>query len=272
MRGLREEVESVLSSSRLGLGFSLVALSLQLVALCLVNYKVTLGLFSFGLILTVGLVMKANEPNATNEQRLPVETQSRQPAEVEVYRQMEALDEQQIIDEQKGHVILQYFYSFLVGGREIIGISWAGIKFIASKMAKQGHPIAVQDLLIEDTQDSYKARAKAKDLATGEERWGVAEQPKVDERGRRNMFAYPIAASKAQRNAIRCFISEVVIQEGYREWKKGPIQRAEPTKDVISKEQQAPGTSSTTESPVPEASSPIQKEPPSKQSENSDQN
>ena len=188
-------------------------------------------------------------------QKQPIETQPRQ-AEVEAYRQMDALDEQQIIDEQKGHVIDQYFYSFTVAGREIIGSSWAGIKFIASKMASLGHPIAVSELVIEEGQDSYKARAKAKDLATGEERWGVAEQPKVDEKGRRNMFAYPIAASKAQRNAIRTFVSEVVIQEGYREWKKKRTQTTEPTKDTASEQQPAPRTSSTVERPVPPEVSP----------------
>ena len=192
------------------------------------------------------------------EKQLPVETQPKQLAEVEAYRQMDALDEQQMIDEQKGHVIDQYFYSFVVGGREIIGSSWAGIKFIASKMASLGHPIAVSELVIEEGQDSYKARAKAKDLTTGEERWGVAEQPKVDEKGRRNMFAYPIAASKAQRNAIRSFVSEVVIQEGYREWKKKrqATESTEPTKDTASVQQQAPRTSSTPESPVPSPASP----------------
>jgi hypothetical protein len=163
---------------------------------------------------------------------------------------MDALDEQQMIDEQKGHVIDQYFYSFKVAGREIIGCSWAGIKFIASKMASLGHPIAVTDLVIEEGQDSYKAKAKAKDLATGEERWGVAEQAKVDEKGRRNMFAYPIAASKAQRNALRAFISEVVIQEGYREWRKRQATvSAEPAKNTAAepegKQERGEGVEST---------------------------
>jgi hypothetical protein len=189
---------------------------------------------------------------------------------------MDALDEQQMIDEQKGHVIDQYFYSFVVGGREIIGCSWAGIKFIVSKMASLGHPIAVSELVIEEGQESYKARAKAKDLATGEERWGVAEQPKVDEKGRRNMFAYPIAASKAQRNALRSFISEVVIQEGYREWKKKRTGITEPTKDITGEEEPAPripehpeeitekkppepvGTTSQAEIPIPQTPSPSQ--------------
>jgi hypothetical protein len=192
----------------------------------------------------------------------PAPTSDKARTEVEAYRQMDALDEQQIIDEQKGHVIDQYFYSFSAGGREIIGSSWAGTKFIASKMASMGHPIAVTDLVIEEGQDSYRARAKAKDLATGEERWGVAEQLKVDEKGQRNRFAYPIAASKAQRNALRSFIPEVVIQEGYREWKKKrvitePAKKQEP--ELVSagrEEAKAEGTTAAPEVPVPAQPSP----------------
>jgi hypothetical protein len=189
-------------------GFCLVALTLQLSALCLVDHRVTVGFFGF--MLAVGLV--TNQPLA-DQQSTGLDKKA-------AFEKMEALDEEQIIAEQNGKIIEEYFYSFSGNREEVVGISWTGTKFIASEMAKHGHPITVSETIVEDGGDTYRARAKSKDLATGEERWGFAEQPKADDKRRRNMFAYTIAASKAQRNAIRHFIPEVVIQQGYKEWRK----------------------------------------------------
>lgn len=136
---------------------------------------------------------------------------------------MDALDEGQIVDEIKGHVIEQYFYEFPQGNRQVVGISWAGIKYVARKMAEAGHPISIEEKHLTVTNDSYIVEAAAMDLVTKEKRWGVAECPKYmklkegDEKP--DPFALQKAFSKAQRNAIRNFIPETAIQEGYKAWK-----------------------------------------------------
>lgn len=142
----------------------------------------------------------------------------------------EKLDEQQIVDEIRGEILEQFFYELPGSGR--VGLSWSGIKFVAARMRDQGHPISVKDLDVVEAHDgrSYLARAMAVDLATNEIRWGAAEQSKFIKKSymkgndkvteeELNPFAYVLAASKAQRNAIRNFIPEVAIQEGYQAWK-----------------------------------------------------
>jgi hypothetical protein len=140
------------------------------------------------------------------------------------YEMMDALDERQIVAELKGDIIEQYFYEFQQGGRLVVGISWSGIKYVARKMSEQGHPISVEDVKFNPTEKGYLAIATAMDLATKEKRWGASEASRMvtlrsgDEK--ENPFALQVAMSKAQRNAIRNFIPEVAIQEGYKEWKQ----------------------------------------------------
>jgi hypothetical protein len=154
---------------------------------------------------------------------------------------MDALDEDQIVAEVKGDVIDQYFYTLPASMGSRTGISYSGIKWICRKLAEQGEPISVEESYITESTDgrSYLARFKAVDLKTREVRWGYAEQPRyksikiitkegADERLEPIPFAYVIAASKANRNALRQFVPEIVIQKAYEEWKtkqpasKGP--------------------------------------------------
>lgn len=44
------------------------------------------------------------------------------------YQQLDRLDEQQIVAELQGALLDQYVYSFQSGGRNVIGLSWAGVK------------------------------------------------------------------------------------------------------------------------------------------------
>lgn len=139
------------------------------------------------------------------------------------YEVMDALDEQQIVSELKGHVIEQYFYEFPQGGRQVVGISWAGIKYIARKLSDQGHGISIEDLKINEKADYYEVIAVSMDVNTKEKRYGAAQQAKTmllkDNTIKDDPFALQKAISKAQRNAIRNFIPEVAIQEGFKEWK-----------------------------------------------------
>lgn len=129
------------------------------------------------------------------------------------------MDEKAMIEEIKGNTIPQYFYEYEQGGKTIIGISFAGVKYIASRMRDEKHPISAEHTEYTETDDVFRAICYAKDLSTGEKRIGAAEQPKRYANGKDIAFAFTLAISKAERNAIRHFIDEKYIQEGYRAWK-----------------------------------------------------
>jgi len=141
-----------------------------------------------------------------------------------------ALDEDQIVEEVKGNTIEAYFYEFKNKGRVTVGISYSGVKWVARQMAGQGHPISVEHVDVSETADgkSWLAMAMAKDTSTGEKRWGNAQQRKFDAKGEENEFAYTLVVSKAQRNALRQFIPETAIQEGYKAWNKGDAAPVKP--------------------------------------------
>src|SRR5439155_18018841 len=92
----------------------------------------------------------------------------------------EALDELQIAEELRGRVLANYFYSYTSGGREIHGISWAGIKWIAREMARRGEAITIEKLEFEEGQDDdgpwMGFLARARNLLTNEIRFGYAAQ------------------------------------------------------------------------------------------------
>ena len=136
------------------------------------------------------------------------------------FEAMEVLDEEQIVNEMKGHVIDKYFYEF----SGVVGISWAGIKWVSRKLSDQGHGIDICDLQTTSTNDAYEVIAIAQDINTKERRYGASTQAKMmqlrDGSEKPDPFALQKAISKAQRNAIRNFIPEIAIQEGYKEWKQ----------------------------------------------------
>ena len=139
------------------------------------------------------------------------------------FQQLDRLDEEQILAELQGAVLDQYVYSFKSGGRQVTGLSWAGVKHIASRMG------GVQcDLLqLTDTGDAYLVVVKAT-APDGASRIGAAEQPKVQKtRGgeQPDPFALPKAVSKAQRNAIRALLPESLIAEVIKMHQQQPARR-----------------------------------------------
>lgn len=135
--------------------------------------------------------------------------------EREAFAIMERQDEDQIEAEIKGRFLEAFIYSFpQKGGGMVTGLSWAGVKEVARRM---GH-ISIVDLAISVNEDgtTYRVLAKAKDLQTDVEMYGVSEQSKVQvfrngETGT-DQFALQKAVSKAQRNAIRSLIPEGLIK------------------------------------------------------------
>ena len=151
------------------------------------------------------------------------------------YELMERLDEAQIIAEQQGHIIEEYFYVFKEEGKEKTGLSFAGIKYMANLMVTQGHPLSIIHSEIRESQDgnSWLADAVCQDLKTGEKRVGHSQTLKTrmvavwkdgrrtdEKRAEPNTFAYTQAGSKAERNAMRHFMPEAAVIKAKSEWEK----------------------------------------------------
>ncbi|MBA7602749.1 hypothetical protein ES703_09845 [subsurface metagenome] len=142
------------------------------------------------------------------------------PPEVEEAKEMEHRDEQMIIRELKGDLkvleraLADYFYSFELRGRKVIGLSYAGVKAIIRRMGR----IVILEIKVEEKQKSWFVLVKARDKLKDLEAYGAAIQPKQFQGGGENPFALTVAVSKAQRNAWRHFIDEKVVTETYRAW------------------------------------------------------
>lgn len=143
--------------------------------------------------------------------------------DAEMITKIDLADERQIVEEMKGRVLEKYFYSFQIAGREIIGLSYAGVKQLSREMARRGEPIDIITLEKEKDETHWTVTATAMHRKTKEHRYGVFRQPLVmhlkDGSTKDDDHALTKAVSKAQRNALRQFIPEEVIVEMYREWK-----------------------------------------------------
>jgi hypothetical protein len=165
------------------------------------------------------------------------------------FKIMDARDENQILSELQGHYLTEFVYSFKAGGRDIIGLSWAGIKEIAYRMKG----IQIETCTIEDKADYWMVTCKALDIERRSSRFGVATQSKLLKRKDGNTepddFALQKATSKAQRNAIRALIPEITAKQYINQfleecerpvqsWHREPEQQH--PKDVTPTEPQAP--------------------------------
>ena len=134
---------------------------------------------------------------------------------------MERKDEDQIMQELEGRVLNEYVYKFRSDGREVTGLSWAGIKRIAQKMGNITTKIVSIDGTKED-EPSYRVIVEAVDLTKHLTMVGVSEQSKVvtTKTGLKykDNFALQKAMSKAQRNALRNLMPEPIIAEMIKEW------------------------------------------------------
>lgn len=140
--------------------------------------------------------------------------------EQEVLVLAERRDEEQIMRELLGEVMRTYVYRFRVGDREVVNVSYAGIK----EAARRRGNIHVMRVELDESKDgsAYIAKAEVFDLQNNFKVWGVASQPKrmtlrsgeqVDD-----PFALQKAASKAIRNGLRACIPEKLLAELIRTW------------------------------------------------------
>ena len=139
------------------------------------------------------------------------------PATLEDFQAVERMDESQIMEELQGKQIDKLFYEFTQGNRQVIALSWAGVKYFAIQL---GH-IQVQEVKLDETEDSYRVIAWAYDKTKDLRVMGAAEQSKflAWDTKKKDEFALAKAVSKGQRNALRNLIPETMISSAYAEWK-----------------------------------------------------
>jgi len=171
------------------------------------------------------------------------------PVETIDFEVLDKLDEQQIAEEIAGtHIPDQLYYTFKQGGRDVTGLSYMGVKEAARSMVdKYGYGFDVRSMDVKESGDgkSYTALCQVKRTPPpGSEKekgeltmWGAAEQGK-DSFGKPDTFAFAKVVSKAQRNAIRNLIPELLLDNLLKECVaqgKGSVVDADSVKKIASK-------------------------------------
>ena len=143
---------------------------------------------------------------------------------------MDRADEQQILDELQGHYLTEFVYSFRAGNKDVIGLSWAGVKELAYRYGG----IQIESCTIEEKTDFWLVTCKALDIVKKNSRFGVATQSKTMKRKDGSVeiddFALQKASSKAQRNAIRALMPEIAVKGYIDQFLKERSGKAEPPK------------------------------------------
>ena len=141
-----------------------------------------------------------------------------------IYQIQERADETAIESEIRGAFFDKMVYSFQQGGKEVVGLSYVGIKEVARR---HGY-IEISDVEILETDTHFRVICKATDMITHLKMPGVSSQPKLmklrDGQQVPDEFALQKCVSKATRNAIRAVIPEHYIITCIEEFrKKGSI-------------------------------------------------
>lgn len=131
----------------------------------------------------------------------------------EAYDLINQRDDQQVLQELQGGFIDEYIYSFPTSQGKVTGLSWAGVKEVARQMGN----ISIEDLQVNEKDNSFQVKAKAKDVTRNVTMYGVTEQNKMlirkDGSEEPDMHALSKCVSRAQRNAIRGLIPETFIKQ-----------------------------------------------------------
>lgn len=148
------------------------------------------------------------------------------------FKWMEMLDDRQIVEYLEGRLVDELFYEFDVGGRPVVGISFAGTieaaKTVSAQKKKSGGGIEVlPDVRVEEIENGkkYAAYVRAIDKGINFVVVGYADKEKMrynkaKRKFEEDPFARRSVISMAQRNALRHLIPEQEILALYREWKK----------------------------------------------------
>lgn len=142
-------------------------------------------------------------------------------SEVDAFKAMDRLDEQQILDALEGRPSDTIAYSFKTGGKQQTGLSYAGVAEVVRTMNAAGHTAIaispdfaplVAEVVEEDENGEpvtfIQVTVYAHDTRNGGGNYGTARQAKFvtfKDKGRKpqlDSFAFTKALSKSQRNAM----------------------------------------------------------------------
>jgi hypothetical protein len=171
---------------------------------------------------------------------------------IQVFQQMEVLDESQILAEMKGADLLNEFvYDIVIEGRHVTNLSYAGVKEAIRRRGKY----EILDFRVEDDKDQYRCTVRMRDLIRQIDVLGASTCEKS------KPFAYTLAVNKAERNAFRKLIPEKLIAgmvKDFLERKKPRTVTTQPVpaKDTAQIPQEPVGTTSKPETPIPATTSP----------------
>lgn len=159
---------------------------------------------------------------------------------VEVFQEMDARDENQILAEMRGEQLQEFVYSIDVNGRQVINLSYAGAK---EYKRQRGH-FQIVDVKTEQDEREIRAWVILRDLRNQDEAIGAAAADKS------KPFAWTLCLNKSERNAIMKLIPAKSMAVLIKEW----LDRNKPR--IIPVEARAKGTSVPPESPIPTPLSP----------------
>lgn len=129
-------------------------------------------------------------------------------------REVDRMDEEQIMATLSGEDVSEYVYSFVDGrGRKQEGLSWAGVR----ELAQHRGNIIMEQPIVEELENEYRVMAKAVDLDRNIAVWGGTHQPKKMKlkSGQQvpDDFAFEKAIAKAQRNAVKNLLPMAVVKK-----------------------------------------------------------
>jgi hypothetical protein len=145
------------------------------------------------------------EPQPKDAKQLPIE----------VFREMERRDENQILAELRGELLEEFVYSISIDGRQVTNMTYAGIK----EASRRRGDMEILEVRTEADDKEFRALVRVRD-----------HQNKIDVVGassceRNKPFAYVLAVNKAERNAFAKLIPAkwlaLLIQEYLGRQKEG---------------------------------------------------
>lgn len=144
---------------------------------------------------------------------------------LQLAKELEKRDEEQIMQEMRGEIVRSWVYQFTLAGRTVTNLSYAGVK---EAIRRRGNvdifpcQCCYKPVHLEERGEEIVAMMKVWDLNNNVKFLGVASARKKEP------FAWVLAVNKAERNALRKLLPEKAIALLIAEWLKplntGPVQ------------------------------------------------
>jgi hypothetical protein len=143
------------------------------------------------------------------------EAREQLPVPVEFFQLSERQDETQIISEMRGEFLDQFIYRINLHGREVVNLSYAGIR----EAVRRRGGAEILEYHVDDVEDEFRATVKVRDHVNQLDVVGASTCKKSQP------FAYTMALNKAERNAFRKLVPEKLLALLIQEYQKSHPQR-----------------------------------------------